>query len=145
MNITNTDEIGFIKPRANLQPSSPARSTCELHRTPHFFLPHHFHTCVRMIPCAARCSQQQIWTVSKDWETAWDGWKTGLFTDLDVEEMETAAGTFTKKVWNKYVCEQQWRTNNVSGSSKTQQEEHERAQGTVCPGYGSDFPRDPPP
>lgn len=41
---------------------------------------------------------QQIWTVSKDWETAWDGWKTGLFTDLDVEEMETAAGTFTKKV-----------------------------------------------
>lgn len=41
----------------------------------------------------------KIWTVSKDWETAWDGWKTGLFTDLDVEEMETAAGTFTKKVF----------------------------------------------
>lgn len=40
----------------------------------------------------------QIWTVSKDWETAWDGWKSGLFTDLDVEEMEAAAGTFTKKV-----------------------------------------------
>ena len=40
----------------------------------------------------------QIWTVSKDWEAAWDGWKTGLFTDLDVEEMESAAGTFTKKV-----------------------------------------------
>ncbi len=40
----------------------------------------------------------QIWTVSQDWETAWDGWKTGLFTDLDVEEMEIAAGTFTKKV-----------------------------------------------
>ncbi|CAB1114177.1 unnamed protein product [Ectocarpus sp. CCAP 1310/34] len=41
---------------------------------------------------------EQIWTVSKDWETAWDGWKTGLFTDLDVEEMENAAGTFTKKI-----------------------------------------------
>eukprot|EP00752_Nemacystus_decipiens_P009956 g8879.t1 len=41
---------------------------------------------------------EQIWTVSQDWETAWDGWKTGLFTDLDVEEMEMAAGTFTKKI-----------------------------------------------
>ncbi|CAN0120098.1 unnamed protein product [Ectocarpus sp. 6 AP-2014] len=41
---------------------------------------------------------EQIWTVSKDWEAAWDGWKTGLFTDLDVEEMENAAGTFTKKI-----------------------------------------------
>lgn len=40
----------------------------------------------------------QIWTVSDEWATAWDGWKTGLFTDLDVEEMEAAAGTFTKKV-----------------------------------------------
>lgn len=44
------------------------------------------------------CALRQIWTVSKDWETAWDGWKTGLFTDLDVEEMESAAGAYTKKV-----------------------------------------------
>ena len=46
-----------------------------------------------------RNNSDQIWTVSQDWETAWDGWKTGLFTDLDVEEMESAAGTFTKKVY----------------------------------------------
>lgn len=58
---------------------------------------------LRRTPCGVPRSSlvrqtPQIWTVSKDWETAWDGWKTGLFTDLDVEEMENAAGTFTKKV-----------------------------------------------
>jgi hypothetical protein len=41
---------------------------------------------------------EQIWKITVDWMAAWDSWKTGLFQNLNVEEMETAAGNFNKKV-----------------------------------------------
>ncbi|CAM9519959.1 unnamed protein product, partial [Discosporangium mesarthrocarpum] len=41
---------------------------------------------------------EQIWTVASDWANAWDGWKNGLFKELDVEDMENAAGQFNKKI-----------------------------------------------
>jgi len=41
---------------------------------------------------------EQIWTVTSEWTTAWDSWKNGLFQNLNVEEMELAAGNFNKKV-----------------------------------------------
>lgn len=40
----------------------------------------------------------QIWTITIEWSGYWDGWKSGQFNDLDVEEMETVAGGFAKKV-----------------------------------------------
>ena len=40
----------------------------------------------------------QIWTLARDWTSAFDRWKTGRFNELDIGEMETAAGQFNKKV-----------------------------------------------
>ena len=39
-----------------------------------------------------------IWTLTSDWQTAWDSWKTGLFSELKVDEMELAAGIYNKKI-----------------------------------------------
>ena len=30
----------------------------------------------------------KVWTVSKNWSAAWDGWKYGKFDDIDVKAME---------------------------------------------------------
>lgn len=40
----------------------------------------------------------QIWTITIEWKTNWDNWKNGQFQDLNVEEMETVAGNYSKKV-----------------------------------------------
>ena len=40
----------------------------------------------------------QIWTVTIEWKQYWDEWKNGQFNDLNVEEMETIAGGYSKKV-----------------------------------------------
>ena len=40
----------------------------------------------------------QIWGVTIEWTGYWDGWKTGLFSELNVEEMENIAGGFQKRV-----------------------------------------------
>ena len=40
----------------------------------------------------------QIWSISIEWQGYWDKWKTGQFKDLNVEEMETVAGGYVKKV-----------------------------------------------
>ncbi|CAM9472129.1 unnamed protein product, partial [Heterosigma akashiwo] len=39
---------------------------------------------------------RQMWGLTRDWNAAWDGWKTGVFAGLDVEEMENAAGQYNK-------------------------------------------------
>lgn len=41
---------------------------------------------------------EQIWTLAREWTSAFDRWKTGRFNELDIGEMETAAGQFNKKV-----------------------------------------------
>jgi len=41
---------------------------------------------------------EQIWTVTIEWTAHWDGWKKALFSDLNVEDMETVAGGFSKRV-----------------------------------------------
>ena len=40
----------------------------------------------------------QIWSITIEWKTYWDSWKTGQFADLNVEEMETVAGGYSKRV-----------------------------------------------
>ena len=40
----------------------------------------------------------QIWEITIEWKSYWDGWKSGQFADLNTDEMETIAGGFTKKV-----------------------------------------------
>jgi len=41
---------------------------------------------------------EKIWTLTKEWNEAWDGWKTGVFRSLNIEDMESAAGTFNKTI-----------------------------------------------
>eukprot|EP00163_Fabomonas_tropica_P002875 TRINITY_DN1232_c0_g1_i1.p1 TRINITY_DN1232_c0_g1~~TRINITY_DN1232_c0_g1_i1.p1 ORF type:complete len:4516 (+),score=1594.38 TRINITY_DN1232_c0_g1_i1:127-13674(+) len=38
-----------------------------------------------------------IWTLQDEWNRAWDGWKTGVFADLNVNEMETLAQSYHKR------------------------------------------------
>ncbi len=40
----------------------------------------------------------QIWTITQDWRANWETWKMGQFGELDVEDLENVAGTFTKRV-----------------------------------------------
>ena len=40
----------------------------------------------------------QIWGITIEWTAIWDGWKNGQFNDLNVEELETVAGSYHKKV-----------------------------------------------
>lgn len=40
----------------------------------------------------------QIWGITVEWSGFWDNWKTGQFSNLDVEDMENVAGTFAKRV-----------------------------------------------
>ncbi len=40
----------------------------------------------------------KIWNVTIEWESHWEGWKQGKFSDLDVEDMENIAGQYTKQV-----------------------------------------------
>eukprot|EP00951_Prasinocladus_malaysianus_P047617 scaffold651247_cov41-Prasinocladus_malaysianus.AAC.1 len=39
-----------------------------------------------------------IWTVVKDWEESYSGWKDGKFKEIQVEEMETAAVGVGKRI-----------------------------------------------
>mmetsp|Transcript_18885 Transcript_18885/g.22437 ORF Transcript_18885/g.22437 Transcript_18885/m.22437 type:complete len:4042 (-) Transcript_18885:161-12286(-) len=55
----------------------------------------------------------QVWRICEDWKIHFDSWKTGIFSSIKVDELETAAGGFTKnlgklgreikhwKVWEK--------------------------------------------
>jgi dynein heavy chain len=40
-----------------------------------------------------------MWGLKKEWEDAYDGWKDGLFSELDVGSMETAAQLYSKRVF----------------------------------------------
>ena len=40
-----------------------------------------------------------MWGLKKEWEDAYDGWKDGLFSELDVGLMETAAQLYSKRVF----------------------------------------------
>ena len=40
----------------------------------------------------------QVWSITIEWKKYWDSWKSGQFADLNVEEMETVAGGYSKKV-----------------------------------------------
>eukprot|EP01042_Synura_sphagnicola_P000546 gene546-588_t len=40
----------------------------------------------------------QIWGITIEWTAIWDGWKNGQFNDLNVEELESVAGSYHKKV-----------------------------------------------
>ena len=40
----------------------------------------------------------QLWGIVGEWLTAYDGWKGGMFRDLQVEEMENSAITFGKRM-----------------------------------------------
>lgn len=40
-----------------------------------------------------------MWGLKKEWEDAYDSWKDGLFRDLDVGLMETAAQLFGKRLF----------------------------------------------
>lgn len=58
---------------------------------------------------------QQLWRICEDWAIHFDSWKTGVFSAIKVDELETAAGGFTKslgrlgreikhwRVWDKAV------------------------------------------
>ena len=39
---------------------------------------------------------KQMWGCTKKWDDQWDSWKNGRFSDLDVDNMELAAGQFNK-------------------------------------------------
>ena len=41
---------------------------------------------------------KQIWTLSIEWDEKWNKWKGNLFKKLNVEQMENAAGIYTKTV-----------------------------------------------
>lgn len=40
-----------------------------------------------------------MWGLKKEWEDAYDGWKDGLFSELDVGSMEMAAQLYSKRVF----------------------------------------------
>ena len=40
----------------------------------------------------------QIWTLSSDWDNAWEKWRGELFRKLNVEEMENSSGQYTKNI-----------------------------------------------
>eukprot|EP00899_Mesostigma_viride_P014884 jgi/Mesvir1/23397/Mv21091-RA.2 len=41
---------------------------------------------------------EAMWSCKKEWETAFSGWKDGLFRELQVEELDEAAQRFSKKL-----------------------------------------------
>ncbi len=42
---------------------------------------------------------QSMWGLKKEWEEAYDQWKDGLFSELNVGVMETAAQLFSKRIF----------------------------------------------
>ncbi|GMI21327.1 hypothetical protein TeGR_g3290 [Tetraparma gracilis] len=40
----------------------------------------------------------QIWTLSSDWNTQWDKWRGEVFRQINIDEMDLAAGMYTKTV-----------------------------------------------
>ena len=40
-----------------------------------------------------------VWTMLDEWVANLDGWKTGKFKDMDVDQIETVAGQFAKRVY----------------------------------------------
>ncbi|KAJ7527535.1 hypothetical protein O6H91_16G059900 [Diphasiastrum complanatum] len=42
---------------------------------------------------------KSMWQLKKEWQDAYDGWKGGLFSELDATSMESSASTFSKRVF----------------------------------------------
>eukprot|EP00961_Rhodomonas_salina_P162223 2185234-Rhodomonas_salina.1 len=53
---------------------------------------------------------EQSWSLVKEWDEMWEGWKTGRFTELKTEEMEEASGKFNKKLQKLGKDVKEWKT-----------------------------------
>jgi len=41
---------------------------------------------------------EQIWNITIEWSAQWETWKTGLFSELNIDDLDTVAGNFMKRV-----------------------------------------------
>ncbi len=59
---------------------------------------------------------EQIWNVTIEWNAQWESWKSGLFGELSVEELDNVAGNFMKRVGKLGRDIKKWRVwENMKG------------------------------